>query len=150
MRNHKFARVDSTEDKCVRSAGLIPINQHFLSFSLPRLIKLYKKQAIENIFLAHFRYCKMHKIVRASGGFAPWSPTRALPWTHWGAYSAPRPPAVKGNDLWSLQIGPTARCVPTIHLQGGSHFFRPSLRGGSPFFDLFQREGQEFLNNLNF
>ena len=23
------------------------------------------------------------------GGFAPWNPTRALPWTHWGANSTP-------------------------------------------------------------
>ena len=30
---------------------------------------------------------------RTSGGFAPWTPTRALPFTRWGAYSAPRPPA---------------------------------------------------------
>ena len=29
------------------------------------------------------------KSVWASGGLAPWTPTRALPWTHWGAYSAP-------------------------------------------------------------
>ena len=33
------------------------------------------------------------KSLRASGGFAPWTLNRALPWTHWGAYSAPRPPA---------------------------------------------------------
>ena len=31
---------------------------------------------------------------RASGGFAPWTPTRNLPWTHWEAHSTPRPPAV--------------------------------------------------------
>ena len=33
------------------------------------------------------------KSVWASGGFAPWTPTRALPWTRWGAYSAPQTPS---------------------------------------------------------
>ena len=42
------------------------------------------------------------KILRASGHFAPCTSTRALPWTHWGAYSTPRPPGVLSNDLRSL------------------------------------------------
>ena len=39
---------------------------------------------------------------RASRGFALWTPTRALSWTFWGTYSAPRLPAVSGNDRWPL------------------------------------------------
>ena len=39
----------------------------------------------------------------ASGGSAPWTPTRALPWTHWGPYSAPQTPSCLGNDLRSLR-----------------------------------------------
>ena len=35
-----------------------------------------------------------------SGGFAPWTPTNALPWTCWGAYSAPRPPAEEGSIVF--------------------------------------------------
>ena len=27
------------------------------------------------------------------GGFAPWTPTRALPWIHWGAHSTPQTPS---------------------------------------------------------
>ena len=27
------------------------------------------------------------------GGFAPWTPTRPLPWTHWGANSTPPSPS---------------------------------------------------------
>ena len=37
-------------------------------------------------------YCRY---VGASGGFAPWTPTRALPWTHWGAYSAQNPSCLR-------------------------------------------------------
>ena len=33
---------------------------------------------------------KNSKILRA---FAPWTPTRALPWTHWGTHSAPQTPS---------------------------------------------------------
>ena len=39
----------------------------------------------------------------ASGGSAHWTPARALPWTRWVAYSAPRPPADLGNDHRSLR-----------------------------------------------
>ena len=39
----------------------------------------------------------------ASGGSAPWTPTRALPWTRWGAYSAPQTPSCLGNDRRSLR-----------------------------------------------
>ena len=46
------------------------------------------------------------KISGASGGFAPITPTRALPWTHWEAYSTSRPPASFGNDLQSLHMFP--------------------------------------------
>ena len=34
-------------------------------------------------------------------------PTRALPWTHWGAYWGP--PAKFSNDLWSLHVVSTAQ-----------------------------------------
>ena len=32
-----------------------------------------------------------HKKLKIFGGFAPWTPTRALPLTHWGAHWAPPP-----------------------------------------------------------
>ena len=46
------------------------------------------------------------KISGASRGFVPRTPTKALPWTHWGAYGAPRPPASFGNDLRSQHMFP--------------------------------------------
>ena len=33
--------------------------------------------------------------ILASGGFAPWAPTRAPPWTHWGPPSGPQTPCLK-------------------------------------------------------
>ena len=30
---------------------------------------------------------------RSFRGFAPWTPTRVLPWTHWGPNKAPKPSA---------------------------------------------------------
>ena len=38
--------------------------------------------------------CFSQKNLKILGGFTPWTPTRALPWTHWGSHSTPpRPPA---------------------------------------------------------
>ena len=31
----------------------------------------------------------------SSGGFAPWAPTRASPWTHWGPQGRPQTPCLK-------------------------------------------------------
>ena len=48
-------------------------------------------------------YCR---IAGASGGFAPWTPTRSLPWTHWGAYTVPPPDnqLLQANGIRSLHI----------------------------------------------
>ena len=46
------------------------------------------------------------RLFRASRGFAPWTPIRVLPWTRWGAYSAPRPPAVFDLMECFSQINP--------------------------------------------
>ena len=46
----------------------------------------------------------------APGGFAPWSPTRALPWTHKGTYAAPLTPgqisvfSVSGTSIPAVVI----------------------------------------------
>ena len=56
----------------------------------------------EGVFLAFLAVsCR---ISRASGGFAPWTPIRALPWNRWEAQSAPnpQPPTAGNNDRWSL------------------------------------------------
>ena len=55
------------------------------------------------VILSHFKASEMAKFSGASGGSALWALARALPWTRWVAYSAPRSPAVLGNDLRSLR-----------------------------------------------
>ena len=60
-----------------------------------------------NVFL-HFSQ-KNSKIL---GGFAPWTPPRALPWTHWGAHSTPQTPS------WCftcLQHVPFLLCKKPMH-----------------------------------
>ena len=54
------------------------------------------------------------------------------PWTCWGAYSIPRPPAVFSNDLRSLHIVSKTR-LSTPHLLGGN-FLSVFCRGGRRFF----------------
>ena len=46
------------------------------------------------------------KSVWASGGFAPLAPTRALPWTRWGAYSTPQTPSCV--QQWPMVIASCA------------------------------------------
>ena len=83
------------------------------------------------IFKALFGTCK-RRISRASGGFAPCTPTRALLWTCWGAYSAPQTPAGFSNDLWSLHLVPTTRdCHTGAEGGGGVSTFINGYQGGS-------------------
>ena len=93
------------------------------------------------IFKALFGTCK-HRISRASVGFAPCTPTRALPWTHWGAYSTPRPPAGFSNDLWSLHLVPTAQDCHTGAEEGhtGAALSSMAIRVGQ-LFSLFHNMG---------
>ena len=49
------------------------------------------------------------------GGFAPWTPTRALPWTHWGAHSTPQTPSC----FMCLRHVPFLLCKRPMH----PHFF---------------------------
>jgi hypothetical protein len=49
----------------------------------------------------------------ASGGFAPWTPTRAPPWTRWGAYGAPDPlPTL--NTLYKFLATPLSTVAKTL------------------------------------
>ena len=58
--------------------------------------------SVFRLVLSPFSGTVKYNILRASGGFAPCTPTRLLPWSSWGTYSTPRPPAVLSNDLWWL------------------------------------------------
>ncbi len=92
--------------------------------------------------LSHFKASEMAKSQELPG--RPWTRTRALPWTRWGAHSAPRPPAVFGNDLRSLHLGPLSLNFPvnnwhsspplSLAVTNSSHFNLYSLscikRGG--------------------
>ena len=57
------------------------------------------------------------KISGASGGFAPRTPTRALPWTHWGAYSAPRPQLVLAMTSGHCICSPFLTKVHIMHFR---------------------------------
>ena len=46
------------------------------------------------------------KILGTFGGFAPWTPVRAVPWTRWGAYSAPKP----STTFWLNRAAPRPNC----------------------------------------
>ena len=43
-------------------------------------------------FLNCILYLKMPDFRSSKGPCPPWTPTRSLPWTCWGRFSAPRPP----------------------------------------------------------
>ena len=55
------------------------------------------------VILIHFKASEMAKSLELPGAPATWTPARALPWNRWVPCSAPRPPAVLGNDLRSLR-----------------------------------------------
>ena len=44
-------------------------------------------------------YC----VFRASRGFVPWTPTRTLPWTHWGLQRPQIPAELSNRDLIQMR-----------------------------------------------
>ena len=54
----------------------------------------------ESSFLGHFLVLCTAGSLELPGASPPGPPTRALPWTHWGPYSPPIPPAAPGNDIY--------------------------------------------------
>ena len=83
------------------------LNEFFLSICMQHTDKNVPRKWVFWGHIFDTLYCR---IARASRGFATWTPTRALPWTHWGLTAPPRPPAAPGNDLQvcSLHIVPLA------------------------------------------
>ena len=49
-----------------------------------------------------FQKCMLHPTPPLVRGLRPWTLTRALPCTHWGAQSAPSHPADRNRDLRPL------------------------------------------------
>ena len=72
------------------------------------------------IFKALFGTCK-RRISRASGGFAPCTPTRVLPWTHWGLTAPPDPQLDSAMTYGHCTLCLWHEIVIQV-LRGGQHF----------------------------
>ena len=87
-------------------------NIHFSPVSTPKMLSVFtvtrsvlsRKQWSFNLKTKKLVLCVMKRLLCTEklrfmrgnsqnffGGFVPWNPTRALPWTDWGANSAPPP-----------------------------------------------------------
>ena len=80
-------------------------------------------------FWGHFFGTVYCRYAGASGGFAPWTPTRALSWTRWGAYSAPRPQLLEAiPTVIAYRAFGTITLSSTFHK--GDALFRKRHKGG--------------------
>ena len=82
------------------------------TYSLQRLSFSREKRKV----LGNFQVTENARSQELTG--ATKTPTRALLWIRWGAYTAPRPPASFGNDLRSLHMLPL--------FDKGSHYASPT------------------------
>ena len=109
--------------------NFLNLNEFFLSICMQHTDKNVPRKCV---FLGAFFSTVYCRIAGASGGFASWTPTKALPWTHWGTYTAPRLPATPGNEIRSLHIVLSAgyHFHPCPHDKFGPPFFLNSLKKG--------------------
>ena len=94
------------------------------------------------------------KSVWASGVFAPWTPTRALPWTRWRVYSAPQTPSCV--QQWPTVIGSCACGATPDPVSGNkwvitkyaSQFFKDGYGPGVAADDIVARSDENAIHNF--
>ena len=76
------------------------LNEFFPSICMQHTDKNVPRKWLLGTFFGTV-YCR---IAGASGCFVPWTPIRALPWTHWRAYSTPDNQLTSYSRQWNTVI----------------------------------------------